>query len=203
MSACPTRHPRRRRRHRRHRRDPVRTDPPRHRHRQHDPSRARRLGGEHGGVARRHSERDVTFVGAVNAADVDRHVALLPGVDARLQSVDAATGAIIVLVQGAERSMLTDRGANAELDFAAIPDRCCARTCTSPGIRWRHPTARRSLRSCAGRRSPVRRCRSVPVRSPTSRRWAPRRFGEVIAGADVLFASLVEGAALAGTTEPG
>ena len=65
---------------------------------------------------------DVSFVGAVGKADVARHAALLPGVDAHLQAVDAATGAIIVLVQGAERSMLTDRGANAELDFDAIPD---------------------------------------------------------------------------------
>ena len=51
---------------------------------------------------------------------------------------------------------------------------CSARTCTSPGIRWRHPTARRSLVPAACQSRPVRRCRSVPARSPTSMRWAPR-----------------------------
>ena len=35
---------------------------------------------------------DVSFVGAVGKADVARHAALLPGVDAHLQAVDAATG---------------------------------------------------------------------------------------------------------------
>ena len=69
---------------------------------------------------------DVSFVGAVGKADVARHTALLPGVDVHLQAVDAATGAIIVLVQGAERSMLTDRGANdiTAICLLAAPEGC-------------------------------------------------------------------------------
>ena len=145
---------------------------------------------------------DVTFVGAVNAADVDRHAALLPGVDVRLQSAKAATGAIIVLVQGAERSMLTDRGANAELDFAAIHDSLLRAHVHLTG----HSMAASDGTAFARF---LRRAKSAGATvsvSPGSVAYiealGAARFNEVIAGADVLFASLVEGAALAGASEP-
>ncbi|HYJ51517.1 MAG TPA: PfkB family carbohydrate kinase [Microbacterium sp.] len=145
---------------------------------------------------------DVTFVGAVNVADVDRHVALLPGVDARLQAVDTATGAIIVLVQGADRSMLTDRGANADLDFAAIPDELLRAHVHLTG----HSMAASDGAAFA---TFLRRAKSAGATvsvSPGSVAYidalGAARFGEVIAGADVLFASLAEGAALAGTSDP-
>ena len=144
----------------------------------------------------------VTFVGAVNAADVDRHAALLPGVDVRLQSAKAATGTIIVLVQGAERSMLTDRGANAELDFAAIPDSLLRAHVHLTG----HSMAASDGTAFARF---LRRAKSAGATvsvSPGSVAYiealGAARFNEVIAGADVLFASLVEGAALAGASEP-
>ncbi|HEX5728962.1 carbohydrate kinase family protein [Microbacterium sp.] len=145
---------------------------------------------------------DVTFVGAVNVADVDRHVALLPGVDARLQPVDTPTGAIIVLVQGADRSMLTDRGANADLDFAAIPDELLRAHVHLTG----HSMAASDGAAFADF---LRRAKSAGATvsvSPGSVAYidalGTARFGEVIAGADVLFASLAEGAALTGTPDP-
>jgi sugar/nucleoside kinase (ribokinase family) len=63
---------------------------------------------------------DVAFAGAVGAADLIRHAAAMPGVEARLVATDLPTGAIVVLVDGQRRSMLTSRGANAALDLAAI-----------------------------------------------------------------------------------
>jgi sugar/nucleoside kinase (ribokinase family) len=145
---------------------------------------------------------DVAFVGAVNAADVDRHTALLPGVDVHLQAVEAATGAIIVLVQGQERAMLTDRGANADLDFDAIPDDL---------IRAHVHLTGHSMAASDGSAFArfVRRAKAAGVTvsvSPGSVAYidslGPERFAEVTAGADVLFASLVEAAALAGTSDP-
>ena len=145
---------------------------------------------------------DVSFVGAVGADDVARHTALLPGVDVHLQTADAATGAIIVLVQGAERSMLTDRGANAELDFDAIPDALIRAHVHLTG----HSMAA-SDGTAFGRF--LRRAKAAGATvsvSPGSVAYIDAlgagRFGEVIAGADVLFASLVEGAALAGAESP-
>lgn len=144
----------------------------------------------------------VAFVGAVHRADVERHTALLPGVDVHLQARDAATGAIIVLVQGAERSMLTDRGANAELDFDAIPDNL---------IRGHVHLTGHSMAASDGAAFArfLRRAKAAGATvsvSPGSVAYidalGAARFGAVIAGADVLFANLVEGAALAGTADP-
>ena len=145
---------------------------------------------------------DVAFVGAVNEGDVDRHTALLRGVDVHLQAVDAATGAIIVLVQGQERAMLTDRGANADLDFDAVPDELFRAHVHLTG----HSMA--ASDGSAFERF-VRRAKaagaSVSV-SPGSVAYIDvlgrERFAEVIADADVLFASLVEATALAGTSDP-
>jgi sugar/nucleoside kinase (ribokinase family) len=145
---------------------------------------------------------DVAFVGAVNRADVDRHTALLPGVDMHLQATDAATGAIIVLVQGADRSMLTDRGANAELDFDAIPDEVIRAHVHLTG----HSMAASDGAAFARFLRRAKAAGATVSVSPGSVAYidalGAERFAEVIAGADVLFASLVEGAALAGVSDP-
>lgn len=145
---------------------------------------------------------DVAFVGAVNRADVDRHTALLPGVDVHLQATDAATGAIIVLVQGADRSMLTDRGANAELDFDAIPDELIRAHVHLTG----HAMAASDGAAFARFLRRAKAAGATVSVSPGSAAYidalGAERFTEVIAGADVLFASLVEGAALAGVPDP-
>ena len=145
---------------------------------------------------------DVSFVGAVGKADVARHTALLPGVDVHLQAIDAATGAIIVLVQGAERSMLTDRGANAELDFDAIPDALIRAHVHLTG----HSMAASDGTGFARFLRRAKAAGATVSVSPGSVAYIDAlgagRFAEVIAGADVLFASLVEGAALAGASDP-
>jgi ribokinase len=62
------------------------------------------------------------FVGCVGLADVRKLEAELDqiGIEAALQSSAKPTGSLVVLVQGASRSMLTDRGANLDLNPRAI-----------------------------------------------------------------------------------
>ncbi len=67
----------------------------------------------------------VDFVGRVGAADIQRHSQhfFAAGVDALL-SLDPTepTGTIVIVVDGDERTMLTERGANSNLDVSAITD---------------------------------------------------------------------------------
>ena len=64
----------------------------------------------------------VTFIGCVGQDDFARNESnfATAGVSARLQASDRATGSIVVLVDGDSRSMLTDRGANQDLNLDAI-----------------------------------------------------------------------------------
>jgi sugar/nucleoside kinase (ribokinase family) len=66
---------------------------------------------------------DVEFVGMVALADVARHSAVFEsyGVVPRLQGHPTLpTGAIVILVEGETRTMLTSRGANDAVDLSAI-----------------------------------------------------------------------------------
>lgn len=62
------------------------------------------------------------FVGCVGLSDVRKLTAELEqkGIEAELQSSAKPTGSLVVLVQGASRSMLTDRGANLDLNLQSI-----------------------------------------------------------------------------------
>jgi ribokinase len=62
------------------------------------------------------------FVGCVGLSDVRKLAAELEqnGIEAALQSSAKPTGSLVVLVQGASRSMLTDRGANLDLNLRSI-----------------------------------------------------------------------------------
>ena len=65
---------------------------------------------------------DVTFLGCVNSKDefrVREQFASLK-VKTILQLSDQPTGSLVVLVDGENRSMLTDRGANKELDIKSL-----------------------------------------------------------------------------------
>lgn len=68
---------------------------------------------------------EVDFVGTVAALDVPRHSRLLErsGVTAHLVPHETLpTGTIVIIVEGETRTMLTERGANAELDPSAVTD---------------------------------------------------------------------------------
>jgi sugar/nucleoside kinase (ribokinase family) len=62
------------------------------------------------------------FVGCVGLTDVRKLDAELKqnGIESALQSSAKPTGSLVVLVQGDSRSMLTDRGANLDLNLRAI-----------------------------------------------------------------------------------
>lgn len=67
----------------------------------------------------------VDFVGRVGAGDRERHEAALrdQGVEPRLTvDEELPTGTIVIVVEGQQRTMLTDRGANARLDVEAVDD---------------------------------------------------------------------------------
>ncbi len=140
----------------------------------------------------------VTFVGAVGTGEAATHAALLPGVDARLHEVHAPTGTIIVLVDGESRALLSDRGANALLDLDAIDDDMLRAHVHLTG----HTMAASDGAAFARL---IRRAKDAGATvsvNPGSVAYivalGAERFREVIAGADVLIATLTEGRALAG-----
>ncbi len=82
------------------------------------------LGGSAANVAAwaASSGASVQFIGCVGQDDLARNESnfATAGVSAHLQVSDRATGSIVVLVDGDSRSMLTDRGANQDLNLDAI-----------------------------------------------------------------------------------
>lgn len=67
----------------------------------------------------------VDFVGRVGAGDAERHARELAEVGATphlSEDPDRVTGTIVILVEGQQRTMLTDRGANATLDPTQVTD---------------------------------------------------------------------------------
>jgi sugar/nucleoside kinase (ribokinase family) len=71
----------------------------------------------------------VDFVGCVGSGDRERHSAVLRdlGVTPHLsEHPSLPTGTIVIVVDGEQRTMLTDRGANAGLDADAVTDRMLA-----------------------------------------------------------------------------
>lgn len=65
---------------------------------------------------------ETTFIGCVGASDVKKLDSELSarGIQTVLQSSSKPTGSLVVLVQGESRSMLTDRGANLDLNLQEI-----------------------------------------------------------------------------------
>ena len=150
----------------------------------------------------------VDFVGLVGRDDVARHRAALAafGVEAHLGAhPELPTGTIIVLVDGGSRSMLTDRGANADLDPASVTDAML------DAADLLHLTAYSLFDS--GRQQQFRdliaraKARGVVVSvDPASAGflldYGTDRFLDAIEGADLLFPNLDEGAALTGLADP-
>lgn len=82
------------------------------------------MGGQAANVASwlSHLGTEATFVGCVGAPDVTKLEAELSsrGIQTALQTSSKPTGSLVVLVQGESRSMLTDRGANFDLNLGDI-----------------------------------------------------------------------------------
>ncbi|MDF1477925.1 carbohydrate kinase family protein [Leifsonia sp. H3M29-4] len=145
---------------------------------------------------------EVSFVGCVNAADVARHTALLPGVNVHLTASGAPTGTIVILVDGEHRSMLTERGANAELDLGAIDDALIGDHVHLTGHTMAASDGTAFARFIARAKSLGATVSVSPGSAAYIADLGAERFTEVIAGADVLFASLAEGAALTAADRP-
>jgi sugar/nucleoside kinase (ribokinase family) len=82
------------------------------------------MGGQAANVASwiAHNDADASFVGCVGSTDLVKLEQDLraQGIESRLQSSSKPTGSLVVLVDGQSRSMLTDRGANKDLDLTKI-----------------------------------------------------------------------------------
>jgi sugar/nucleoside kinase (ribokinase family) len=150
----------------------------------------------------------VDFVGRVGVLDLDRHTRVLreAGVRPMLAGDHTLpTGTIVILVDGDQRSMLTERGANAALDpdsvSDAILDGATALHFTGYSLFGRTETA--------GFTRLIKRAKSRGVHVSVDAGSAgfmadfgAKRFLGAIAGADLLFPSLDEGRALTGLDEP-
>lgn len=84
------------------------------------------LGGSAGNIASwaSYAGADVTFIGCVHNKDIDRVEKQFAayGVKVALQRSDKETGKLVSIVEGTARTMLTDRGANRDLDLESITD---------------------------------------------------------------------------------
>jgi sugar/nucleoside kinase (ribokinase family) len=82
------------------------------------------MGGQAANVAAwvSHKGAAVSFVGCVGSADVVKLEQDLKcqGIQSQLQTSTKPTGSLVVLVDGQTRSMLTDRGANQDLDLEKV-----------------------------------------------------------------------------------
>jgi sugar/nucleoside kinase (ribokinase family) len=151
---------------------------------------------------------EVDFVGLVAAGDVARHSELLAaaGVTPHLGAHPTLpTGAIVVIVDRQTRTMLTERGANAELDPDAVSDQLLA------GAGLLHISGygifdaadlepyRRMIRRAAAHGVAV----SVdPGSARLLARFGVERFLRLIDGVSILFPNLEEGRILTGRSDP-
>jgi homotetrameric cytidine deaminase len=150
----------------------------------------------------------VRLAARVGAADADTHRQLLAGagVDPHLSvDPDLATGSIVVVVgEGATRSMYTDRGANARLNADDLDARDLL-----DGVSHLHvsgyalidPAARAAVSDLWRSAGHLGLTRSVDVGSAASLGPIGPRLRELTEGADVIFANLSEGRLVMGLGE--
>jgi sugar/nucleoside kinase (ribokinase family) len=150
----------------------------------------------------------VDFVGRVGVLDLDRHTRVLREAGVRpMLAADHTlpTGTIVILVDGDQRSMLTERGANAALDpdsvSDAILDGATALHFTGYSLFGKTETI--------GFARLIKRAKSHGVHVSVDvgsagfvADFGAKRFVSAIAGADLLFPSLDEGRELTGLDEP-
>ncbi len=150
----------------------------------------------------------VDFVGVVGTSDLERHGALLvrAGVTTHLRSHPTmTTGTIVIIVEGEHRTMLTERGANTELDPWDVTPELLADAAVL------HLTGHSLLNSAGsdGFVTLVARAKAAGAKvsvDPGSAGfiadYGVDKFLAAIAGTDVLFPSLEEGKVLTGLSDP-
>ncbi|KQV26047.1 carbohydrate kinase family protein [Yonghaparkia sp. Root332] len=146
----------------------------------------------------------VDFVGRVGAGDADRHARELAaaGVAAHLhEDPDRPTGTIVILVEGQQRSMLTDRGANATLDPSQVTDALLATAgiLHLTGYSLVDALSARALRELVDRAHAQGASVSLdPSSTGFIADYGVAAFRSAISGVDVLRPNLDEGRLLAG-----
>lgn len=150
----------------------------------------------------------VDFVGAVGDADAESHAELfrVGGVTPHLQvEPGLPTGIIVILVRGEERSMLTERGANAAFSGVTLTDELLDAAAIvhmsgytlvkdfGPGA------AVRTLRRARDRGIPFA---VTPGSYGYLTEYGARRFLDDIRGAEILIPNLAEGRLLSGKDKP-
>lgn len=150
----------------------------------------------------------VDFVGCVGSADAETHAELfrLDGVTPHLQvEPGLPTGTIVILVRGEERTMLTERGANAALSGATVTDELLDAAAV---VHMSGYTIVKDHGSGAAidimRRA---QARGIPVSVTTGSAGYLAQHGEGqfladISGSEILIANLTEGRLLSGETDP-
>ena len=151
---------------------------------------------------------EVIFVGRVGAADEERHAALFraAGVEPRL-TVDQVlpTGAVVSIVEGQSRTMLTQRGANTAFDPASVTDDLLERAAVLhlTGYTLFGAPDHGPYRALFARARAHGVAVSVDCGAASFLRGdGSRRFLAAIEGSSILFPNLDEGRALTGLVEP-
>jgi sugar/nucleoside kinase (ribokinase family) len=150
----------------------------------------------------------VDFIGLVGAEDVARHSALLTdsGVTPHLSGhEEEPTGAIIVIVSGERRTMLTEKGANAKLTPDAVPNRLLAGAAILhfTGYSVFSQADQVALRGLLQRASALGVRVSVdPASAGFISDFGVEQFLDAIDGAHLFFPNLEEGRVLTGLDDP-
>lgn len=150
----------------------------------------------------------VDFVGRVGDADLAQHTATLAsfGVTPHLVGDrEHPTGAIVVIVEGNSRSMLTERGANDNLSADDVTDDLLdhASVVHFTGYTIYHGTDHAAVRRLFDRAAARGVAVSVdPASAGSIADFGAERFLDLIDGADIVFPNLDEGRALTGLEEP-
>lgn len=150
----------------------------------------------------------VDFVGRVGTADLAQHNAIFSGFGVTPHLVgdpEHPTGAIVVIVEGNSRSMLTERGANDYLSADDVTDDLLdhAAVVHFTGYSIYHAADPAPVRRLVERASMRGVAVSVdPASAGSLADFGAERFLELIDGAQLVFPNLDEGRALTGLEDP-
>lgn len=147
----------------------------------------------------------VDFVGRVARSDIEKHAGNLEsfGVTAHLQSdAQLPTGSIVVLVEGEERTFLTDRGANKNLDVALIPDQLFGDLLYISGYSLLSLSEQAVNELVARAHKLGAKVACDPGSAGFIEDFGVRKFLDALAGVDILLPNLEEGRLLSGEDRP-
>lgn len=147
----------------------------------------------------------VNFVGRVGQSDLARHQAVLQsfGVKPFLQGDSPlGTGSIVVLVEGNNRSFLTDRGANANLDVNSIPASLFGKLLYISGYSLLSLSLLDVQNLIARAHALGSKVACDPGSAGFIQDFGVKKFLDALSGVDILLPNLEEGRLLSGEDRP-